>query len=808
MTAPVLSYPFGSPGQMNPGLLCDVLGIRGAAGDSLAESLPFAAGDATAGVENELQTVVIGAKDRVDLPLSIERSNYYKNIIRRTLSGDTSQRVITELDQYLNNNRDNVWENSWVRFPYRFLSASARSIFHDDLRTDKTNPASPPRSDADKFIIKDCGEQCVRVPVSYLLKLALADSVSSSAFTPEAVRRIGSRFMNHFLNDNTSPETFSFYTPTLLPERGMGIQPARETALRFLLTQVLLQYAEARFGLAASGQRVLAYFAPHPPVRQKRLNSIISDGFYRELFMSPCLSGWDNGQDKHRYMGLCHQVLSRSQLNTLAKLKEAGIITRDLVVLPNLSNISLANNSTHVSLGSRKLTNLLTTAGSSFTAVDEKYHGDLVIKIVEHFLPLFVGSYSAAPYRLEFGDFHPETVLGFLPHELDYTHLRMLWRRWKLKAHVKIMGQPLTPFGPPALDHFLSGLFKLRGDFVPDYRLIDYLVALMSTDQSPALDGSEGNDIRLKKDLADLGVFDERMAPYLLYRLRKQSVMGFSGFEGRYYSLFETMLGDMADAVNMQTLVTALAYKYIATGRITHEHIPDSPTFESERRQVFFGAAIGIPTFFVHRDTNNRFMGNIVSRMKRTRLSRRYSGYTRCHNDEYRRALLAILRHDAADLIENMGLQDTLARLEERLNSPASSAAGRLTAGILGQCGGSAAMNMPAGEFNAAAENYYRTELRRRHGNEAFSVCLESARLLDRMALEGCGQLRSTLSELLNGGSAEAFTSELSRGFFSGRLTEDTLRTFIALLLLCIEAEQSVASFREQENETTAASVY
>jgi len=507
-------------------------------------------------------------------------------------------------------------------------------------------------------------------------------------------------------------------------------------------------------------------------------------------------------------MILCHQVLSRSQLNTLAKLKEAGIITRDLVVLPNLSNISLANNGTHVSLGSRKLTDLLAAKGSSLTAADEKYCGDLAIKIIEHFLPLFVGTYSAAPYRLEFADFHPETVLGFLPHELDYTHLRMLWRRWKKKADVKIMGQPLTPFGPPALDRFASGLFKLRGDFVQDYRLIDYPVALMSTDQSPALDGSVGNDLRLKKDLADLGVFDERMSPYLLYRLRQPAALGVSGFEGRYYSLFETLLGDMADAVSLQTLLTALAYKYIAGGRLAHGHIPDSPTCESERRQIFFGAAIGIPTFYVRSDSDNRFMAHIVGSMKKTRTSNRYPGYIRCHNDEYLRALLAIIRQDGADLIELMGLQGTLERLEERINVPPATAAGRLTAGILDQCGGRSPMGMPAGDFNAAAEGYYRTVLRRKHCEEALSVCLDSARLLDRMALEGRGQFRETLAELLGGGSASAFVDDNATGFSAGRLPAETLQTFIALLLVCIEAEEAAAAGEETQNAHTSASVY
>ncbi len=74
--------------------------------------------------------------------------------------------------------------------------------------------------------------------------------------------------------------------------------------------------------------------------------------------------------------------------------------------------------------------------------------GDLVVKIVEHFLPLFVGTYSAAPYRLDFVDLHPEKALGFLPHELDYTHLRMLWRRWQKKANLNIMRPVLYTFRP------------------------------------------------------------------------------------------------------------------------------------------------------------------------------------------------------------------------------------------------------------------------------------------------------------------------------------------------------------------------
>ncbi len=106
----------------------------------------------------------------------------------------------------------------------------------------------------------------------------------------------------------------------------------------------------------------MVYHGPHPPVRQAELSSCISDSFYRELFMSPCLSGWDDGEAKAEYMHLCHQVLSRSQLNSVAKLREAGLIANNLIVLPSPSNVSLANNGIHVSMGSRSLTRALQEA--------------------------------------------------------------------------------------------------------------------------------------------------------------------------------------------------------------------------------------------------------------------------------------------------------------------------------------------------------------------------------------------------------------------------------------------------------------
>ena len=312
-------------------------------------------------------------------------------------------------------------------------------------------------------------------------------------------------------------------------------------------------------------------------------------------------------------MHLCHRVLSRSQLNALGKLREAGIITRNLVVLPNTSNISLANNGTHISLGSRKLTALLADPASGFTRRHEKYLGDLVLKINEHFLPLFVGTYSATPYRLDFAEFHPESVLGFLPHELDFTHLRMLWRRWQKKAKMNVFGQPVTPFGPAWLDGMLSALFRLRGDFIPDFRLIDYLVALRSTEKSPALDGTLHNHDRLKQDLSELGVFDKRMSLYLFNKLREFKRHGIFRFRGPDPTAFFTVSGrTWPGRWTCRICSTPWLFKYMAEERVTHADIPDDPFVESERRQIIFGRAIGIPTFFVRQDTGNRFLERIV----------------------------------------------------------------------------------------------------------------------------------------------------------------------------------------------------
>ncbi len=794
--APRPASPFQAANRFK---LIHLLGIDTATPEGLARTLPFTPPDTTAGAENEYQTAVVGNRLQVDLAREIEESGFFRNLRKRALRGDTPRSTVKALEAFLSENDSGVWENSWVRLPIETLSPFARSVFSDDLRSDKSCPGSPQRSDVCRFSVKDSGRESIRIPISYLLKLSLADSVGGPS-VHATVRETGRSAMDHFLSDNTSPETFSFHPVGMDGQSGTGQGLSCETSLRFLLSQLLIQYANRKFGLIESGQQAALYFAPHPPVRQKRLNNLISDSFYRSLFMSPCLSGWNEGEAKHRYMHLCHTVLSRSQLNAVIKLKEAGIIANNLVVLPNTSNISLANNGTHISLGSRKLTRLMQDPASGFGPLEEKCYGDLAIKIVEHFLPLFVGTYSAAPYRIDFMDFHPERVLGFLPHELDFTHLRMLWRRWKKKARLKIMGSSVTPFGPEWLDRNLSRCFGLKGDYVPDFRLIDYLVALMGTDESPALDGCPGNDVRLKKDLGDMGVFDPCMPLYMLYRARCFQTMGFTGFEGRHYSLFENLDRDMGHAANLQMLITSLAYKYIFTGSITHADIPDHPFVESERRQIFFGAAAGIPTFYVRTDTPNRLIARMVKQTRNTRSSRRYAGYTRVRIADFQRTLVSLLKTDAPDLIEMGKLDDTIRDLEDRIDEDGhDSVADRLTRRICEAAGASSPMTLTSDEFNGAAETFYRNRLKKEQMAQALDRWSEQVRKLDGMSAWRSGHFNQALFAVLKGRDASAFISTLRSAVIAEELPLSAITRLIHLMLLTLShmKRQSEAALSE-----------
>ncbi|HKC87257.1 MAG TPA: hypothetical protein VKG02_14835, partial [Blastocatellia bacterium] len=253
-------------------------------------------------------------------------------------------------------------------------------------------------------------------------------------------------------------------------------------------------------------------------------------------------------------------------------------------------------------------------------------------------------------------------------------------------------------------------------------------------------------------------------------------------------------------------LVTALAFKYQAEGRVTHAHIPDTPFIESERRQIFFGAAIGIPTFFVRRDTPNQLMRAILSRTKRTRASRRYPGFVRVHNDDYRQALIVTLTEDAEDLIEMFGLRETIEDLKARLNDPANrSAGGKLLRGILSGSTRQSPMRMKAEEFNLRAEAYYREELRRKHLAEAFHFLIEDLRGLELIESHFDELIKHSLDACLRNQGAADFAVELQQRAINDLASEDEIRQIINLTLLTIYHDQKVSERMLNEGSRSAA---
>jgi hypothetical protein len=748
--------------------------------------------DVTVGIENEWQVCVKGKPDCIDLVQSILASHHYKNLRDRTASGDISGSRLKALDTWIHDNPDAIWENSWIRLPLGILSPRTRDLFEQDLRRNRSNPNSPRRGDAERFFLTLNEQTCIRIPVSYLLKLAMHQISSRDAF-PAPLQAFAAKMAECFINDNTSPEISSFYPVPLSEEsRAPGVPIAEEALRRHLLTQWLTAYANQYMGIEKLGQHVMVYAAPHPPMRQQALNTMIPDSFYRELFMSPCLSGWEDGEAKCHYMHLCHQTLARSQINAVHKMKEAGIIQNNLVILPSLSHTGLSNNGLHISIGSKILTHAVKSPDSPFGPPEEKHNGDLATKIIEHFLPLFVGTYSAAPLKLDFADFHPERVLGFLPHEICPTHLRMLWRRWKKKGRFKVLGKAITPFGPVWLDRAISCLLAFKGDFVPDFRLLDYPVAISSTAQCPALDGTIGNEDRLLQDVTEQGIFDRRMPLYRLWRLRDAKRMGFSGFEARFYSLMPDTYRDLPHAVTLQVLLTAYAYQAILAGEITHADIPDNTRTESDRRSIFFSIAAGLPTIYIRKDNPAPFMQALIAKTDRVRNSKRYPKYWRVECDAYRRMLLLHLRSHASESIRSLSAEATLDDLEKRI-APKSdaSAFARLQRAIEDAIQPKVIPRCSARECNLAAEKYYRDTVRLHETGQALKI-LES----DLAALQESTdpQIQDMIRKIFPHRSPHALFPALRRKLEQGCLTRHAWHQWISLLILVIRHHAQLAA--------------
>jgi hypothetical protein len=183
-------------------------------------------------------------------------------------------------------------------------------------------------------------------------------------------------------------------------------------------------------------------------------------------------------------------------------------------------------------------------------------------------------------------------------------------------------------------------------------------------------------------------------------------------------------------------------------------------------------------------------MGKILRQVKRTRHSRRYFGYIRVYNLEYRKALIQMLQEDGADLIELFQLEETIRDLEARVEEEQMHAvAAKLTRGISDEAGVSNLLDLPGQQFNLAAENYYRGTLRKSHMKEALELLQQDFAKIDSCRLCGEDFYRQAIAIILPNRSASDFFASVRADVMEEKLSSDLLNKLIQLVLLSIYGE-------------------
>ena len=152
-------------------------------------------------------------------------------------------------------------------------------------------------------------------------------------------------------------------------------------------------------------------------------------------------------------------------------------------------------------------------------------------------------------------------------------------------------------------------------------------------------------------------------------------------------------------------------------------------------------------------------MKKILQKVNKTRISHRYPGYIRVYNVEYCKALIALLKEDAADLIELLNLKETIHELQQRIESfQTFSVAGKLTRGILNRANVSTPINLAGEEFNQAAENYYRDVLRKYHLEEALNVLEDDIKRIESGAVNKESFYKDMIGKSVGGQKCDAFS--------------------------------------------------
>jgi hypothetical protein len=123
-------------------------------------------------------------------------------------------------------------------------------------------------------------------------------------------------------------------------------------------------------------------------------------------------------------------------------------------------------------------------------------------------------------------------------------------------------------------------------------------------------------------------------------------------------------------------------------------------------------------------------------------------------------------------------------------------------------------MNLPAGEFNQAAEKYYRTALREQHTRESFDILGEDIIKLDKVSSDVGHEMRNLLHSILQGKNPASFMETAQSEVIREKAAPQTLEKIVYLILAYIFYKNNFYSkfqeshWEEINNKEHEASIY
>jgi hypothetical protein len=152
--------------------------------------------------------------------------------------------------------------------------------------------------------------------------------------------------------------------------------------------------------------------------------------------------------------------------------------------------------------------------------------------------------------------------------------------------------------------------------------------------------------------------------------------------------------------------------------------------------------------------------------------------------------------NEGADVIDMLGLQDTIQDLTERVADKENrSTARKLKSAILKKLGADNVFQVRAEEFNCEAENYYRTDLMRHHMREALHFLSEDVLVLSKDTDVCDGMRANTTLKFAGVEDPVSFVESESPALVHNESSFGDVVAFIRLTLLTIHRNANRAEY-------------